>query len=143
MSCLLCDESELDGREAICRACIERYGRQAQARKRDRTPRNEHDTRVATVITCTECGKVDRLPFVPRRREKVLCRDCAAKILDIHPAPKPCLTRTAARTFTSNSVSRRTISAGQKTSRLITKPNPVQWSISARNGATKSPTALN
>ena len=84
MSCLLCDETELDGREAICRACIELYGRQAQARKRDRAPRNEHDTRVATVITCTECGKEDRLPFVPRRREKVMCRDCAAKILDIH-----------------------------------------------------------
>ena len=84
MSCLLCDETELDGREAVCRACIEHYGRQAQARKRDRAPRNEHDTRVATTITCAECGKDDRLPFVPRRREKVLCRDCAAKILDIH-----------------------------------------------------------
>jgi CxxC-x17-CxxC domain-containing protein len=84
MSCLICDETELDGREAVCRACVERYGRQAQARKRDRAPRNEHDTRVATVITCSECGKEDRIPFVPRRREKVMCRDCAATILDIH-----------------------------------------------------------
>ena len=32
MSCLICDETELDGREAVCRACVERYGRQAQAR---------------------------------------------------------------------------------------------------------------
>ncbi len=84
MSCLICDEADLEGREAVCRGCVERYGRQAQARKRDRTPRNEHDTRVATLITCTECTKEDRLPFVPRNMDKVMCRNCAAKILDIH-----------------------------------------------------------
>ncbi|HIE72525.1 MAG TPA: hypothetical protein EYP98_21505 [Planctomycetes bacterium] len=84
MGCLICGEADLDGREAVCGSCVERYGRQAQERKRDRAPRNEHDTRVATVITCTECGVDDRLPFVPRRKEKVLCRNCAATLLDIH-----------------------------------------------------------
>ena len=84
MSCLICGEPELEGQEAVCRGCVSQYGRKAQARKRDRAPRNEHDTRVATAITCTECGADDRLPFVPRRKEKVLCRNCAASILDIH-----------------------------------------------------------
>ena len=84
MNCLICGESNLDGQEAICRACTEGYGRKAQARKRDRAPRNEHDTRVATVITCTECGVDDRLPFVPRQADKVLCRACAGKLLNIY-----------------------------------------------------------
>ena len=84
MGCLICGETDLEGREAVCRGCVERYGRQAQARKRDRAPRNEHDTRVATMITCAECKAEDRVPFVPRILEKVLCRNCAASILDIH-----------------------------------------------------------
>jgi CxxC-x17-CxxC domain-containing protein len=84
MGCLICGETDLEGQEAVCRGCVERYGRQAQARKRDRAPRNEHDTRVATTITCTECSVEDRLPFVPRNMENVLCRNCAASILDIH-----------------------------------------------------------
>ena len=70
MSCLICGEPELEGQEAVCRGCVSQYGRKAQARKRDRAPRNEHDTRVATEITCTECGADDRLPFVPRRKER-------------------------------------------------------------------------
>ena len=88
MSCLICGEPELEGQEAVCRGCVSQYGRKAQARKRDRAPRNEHDTRVATAITCTECGADDRLPFVPRRKDKVLCRNCAASILDVYRAPE-------------------------------------------------------
>jgi len=84
MSCLICGADDLNGNEAVCSGCVSRYGRKAQARKRDMAPRNEHDTRVATLIDCTECGAQDRLPFVPRSKEQVLCRNCAAKILNVY-----------------------------------------------------------
>lgn len=43
-------------------------------RKTDRT-----SNRVMTKITCSNCGKEDEVPFVPRKGTGVLCRDCFSK----------------------------------------------------------------
>lgn len=45
--------------------------------------KNEHGTRVARAIVCSECGAHDTLSFAPRKMERVLCRKCAAQILGI------------------------------------------------------------
>ena len=84
MRCVICSDEGLDRNEAVCTSCVERYGRAAHKRKRDQSPRNVHDTRVATAIVCCHCGKDDRLPFVPRNKSQAMCRDCAAEHLDIH-----------------------------------------------------------
>jgi formylmethanofuran dehydrogenase subunit E len=47
-------------------------------------PRNEHGTRVAKRVTCSRCGLVDHVPYVPRDMGKVLCRKCAIEILDTY-----------------------------------------------------------
>jgi hypothetical protein len=45
--------------------------------------RTPHGTRVARRVVCTECGNSDVLHFVPRQKERVLCRPCAAKHLGV------------------------------------------------------------
>jgi len=35
--------------------------------------------RVMTTITCSNCGKEDQVPFVPRKGTGVLCRECFQK----------------------------------------------------------------
>ncbi len=35
--------------------------------------------RTMTKITCSNCGKEDEVPFVPRKGTGVLCRDCFSK----------------------------------------------------------------
>lgn len=45
--------------------------------------KNEHGTRVARAIVCSECGAKDTVAFAPRNMERVLCRRCAAQILGI------------------------------------------------------------
>lgn len=35
--------------------------------------------RTMTQITCSQCGKTDEVPFVPRGDRPVLCRECFAK----------------------------------------------------------------
>lgn len=42
-----------------------------QKRKTDRMA-----NRVMTKITCSNCGKEDEVPFVPKKGTGVLCRDC-------------------------------------------------------------------
>jgi CxxC-x17-CxxC domain-containing protein len=47
-------------------------------------PRNEFGTRIARRIECTRCGTEDHVPFVPRDRERALCRGCAAEVLRMY-----------------------------------------------------------
>lgn len=44
--------------------------------------RTEHGTRVAQQITCGRCGSADMVNFIPRERDKALCRRCAAELLN-------------------------------------------------------------
>ena len=43
-------------------------------RKEDRST-----DRTMTKITCSNCGKEDEVPFVPRKGTGVLCRECFSK----------------------------------------------------------------
>lgn len=47
----------------------------------DRTKRKEERSaqRTMTKITCSNCGREDEVPFVPRKGTGVLCRDCFVK----------------------------------------------------------------
>ncbi len=48
--------------------------------------RNAHGTRIAKRITCTRCGLVDHVPYVPRDPQKALCRACAVLVLETYEA---------------------------------------------------------
>lgn len=43
--------------------------------------RSEFGTRIARRVDCARCGRSDHVPYVPRDRERALCRDCAAEVL--------------------------------------------------------------
>ena len=53
-----------------------------------RTKRKEQrmSERTMTTITCSNCGKQDQVPFVPRNGTPVLCRECFAKKREQQPA---------------------------------------------------------
>jgi CxxC-x17-CxxC domain-containing protein len=55
------------GRCLICRAKRKAQRRQFGGMSGGRTE---------TQITCSKCGKIDTVPFVPRDPKTVLCRDC-------------------------------------------------------------------
>lgn len=44
-------------------------------------PRTEFGTRISRRIECARCGREDHVPYVPRERDKALCRECAAEVL--------------------------------------------------------------
>ncbi len=46
--------------------------------------RNEFGTRVARRIDCSRCGRSDHIAYVPKQREKALCRDCAIEVLRMY-----------------------------------------------------------
>lgn len=64
---------------------------------RVRKVRNEHGTRVARPITCSNCGKTDVIHFTPKDASQVYCRKCAFELLgaydpdeaELRPAQTP------------------------------------------------------
>ncbi|MBN1945374.1 MAG: hypothetical protein JW797_06825 [Bradymonadales bacterium] len=60
---------------------VSRLGqRQDEAHTRSLSPRETHGTRVVFHFTCQRCGKEDTLPFVPKTRGEILCRECAEAV---------------------------------------------------------------
>lgn len=53
-----------------CKPC--RDARKAQREGGGRS----REGRPQTEITCRECGKTDTVPFIPRNKDDVLCREC-------------------------------------------------------------------
>lgn len=45
---------------------------------REKRKNERRATRTMTKIVCSQCGKEDEVPFVPRKGTGVLCRDCFA-----------------------------------------------------------------
>jgi hypothetical protein len=43
--------------------------------------RSEFGTRVARRVDCARCGRSDHVAYIPKERERALCRDCAAEVL--------------------------------------------------------------
>lgn len=43
--------------------------------------RSEFGTRISRRVDCARCGRSDHVPYVPRERERALCRSCAAEVL--------------------------------------------------------------
>ena len=54
--------------------------RKARATGRSLSPRETHGTRVQFRFTCKRCGQDDTLPFVPKTRGEILCRNCAQEV---------------------------------------------------------------
>ncbi len=48
-----------------------------------REVKTDHGTRVSRRITCVRCKAEDRIAFIPRDPNQMLCRKCAASELDI------------------------------------------------------------
>ncbi len=55
-----------------CRDC-------RRARKNAERPQNTERTRPVFEIVCSECGKVDTIPFEPKHDRPVYCSECFAK----------------------------------------------------------------
>ena len=65
-------------------AAVNRRQNEGQTgRRRVRKVKNAQGTRVSRAVTCSSCGAEDRVDFVPREGQAVLCRACAAQELGV------------------------------------------------------------
>ena len=64
-------------------AVNQRENRDKPDRRRVRKVKTPHGTRVSRAVTCAACGSEDRVDFVPRAGQPVLCRACAAQKLGV------------------------------------------------------------
>ena len=65
----------------LCSACKAKPPKRARQPEKF-IPRKKHGTRVMLPITCTKCGAVDTLDYMPKgtQLDEVLCRDCANEV---------------------------------------------------------------
>ncbi len=79
--CVMCGETLQGNHAALCPSCVKKAeGPQKKARPAG-AARTSFGTRVATAVTCDECGKRDHVGYRPKKGARILCRDCAGKML--------------------------------------------------------------